>query len=299
MDQAPTMYTTVNSAEPQYGDGLNAPHSSYNYQTAAAASYATARDTFPVSPATSYEAALLSAPHTQPPTYSAYTPSATHAMEYVHNMYHMQLHAAHDMVHPYGSENLPNLPYGARTIITSDGKRKRRRIITHDQRKAANVRERRRMYHLNEAFDDLRQRVPTFAYEKKLSRIETLKLAVTYIQFMGEMLEDMDGGLSSGTSSPVPSNGPSNGPSNDHSNNLSNDTKLNDMAANKQSETYTGSNDQVKVTESIDMHGNDRTITSRDQMGQDSRNHMHTVSQRLTDILHEISNEQDNGLVEL
>lgn len=68
------------------------------------------------------------------------------------------------------------------------GKRKRRRIITVDQRRAANVRERRRMSHLNEAFDGLRKRVPTFAYEKKLSRIETLRLAVTYIKFMDDLL---------------------------------------------------------------------------------------------------------------
>ncbi|KAI0211708.1 Fer3-like protein, partial [Lamellibrachia satsuma] len=57
------------------------------------------------------------------------------------------------------------------------------------QRRAANIRERRRMFQLNEAFDILRKRVPTFAYEKKLSRIDTLKLAVTYIEFMTDMLE--------------------------------------------------------------------------------------------------------------
>ncbi|ERL90270.1 hypothetical protein D910_07622 [Dendroctonus ponderosae] len=30
--------------------------------------------------------------------------------------------------------------------------------------------------------------VPTFAYEKRLSRIETLRLAITYISFMTELL---------------------------------------------------------------------------------------------------------------
>jgi hypothetical protein len=72
------------------------------------------------------------------------------------------------------------------------GKRKRRRVITPDQRRAANVRERRRMSHLNDAFDALRKRVPTFAYEKKLSRIETLRLAVTYIRFMAELVNEID-----------------------------------------------------------------------------------------------------------
>lgn len=77
-------------------------------------------------------------------------------------------------------------------MTTNPPKKKRRRIITTDQRRAANIRERRRMSHLNEAFDGLRKRVPTFAYEKKLSRIETLKLAVTYIKFMSNLLETLD-----------------------------------------------------------------------------------------------------------
>nr|XP_060639328.1 fer3-like protein [Anolis sagrei ordinatus] len=66
---------------------------------------------------------------------------------------------------------------------------KRKRVITHRQRQAANVRERRRMFNLNEAFDQLRKKVPTFAYEKRLSRIETLRLAIVYIAFMTELLE--------------------------------------------------------------------------------------------------------------
>ena len=35
--------------------------------------------------------------------------------------------------------------------------------------------------------------VPTFAYEKRLSRIETLRLAITYISFMIELVEGPDG----------------------------------------------------------------------------------------------------------
>ncbi|XP_033120380.1 uncharacterized protein LOC117119657 [Anneissia japonica] len=64
----------------------------------------------------------------------------------------------------------------------------RRRVPTVAQRKAANVRERRRMFSLNEAFDELRKFVPTFAYEKRLSRIETLRLAMIYIEFMADVL---------------------------------------------------------------------------------------------------------------
>ncbi|RZC37892.1 Fer3 [Asbolus verrucosus] len=71
---------------------------------------------------------------------------------------------------------------------TQAQKKPRRRVATLAQRRAANIRERRRMFNLNEAFDKLRRKVPTFAYEKRLSRIETLRLAITYISFMAELL---------------------------------------------------------------------------------------------------------------
>ncbi|KAK3584055.1 hypothetical protein CHS0354_018586 [Potamilus streckersoni] len=74
----------------------------------------------------------------------------------------------------------------------SNGKPKRKRVQTSSQRKAANVRERRRMFHLNEAFDDLRKRLPAFNYEKRLSRIETLRLAITYIAFMKDVADGED-----------------------------------------------------------------------------------------------------------
>lgn len=67
-------------------------------------------------------------------------------------------------------------------------KPKRRRVASLAQRRAANVRERKRMFSLNEAFDQLREIVPIFAYEKKLSRIETLRLAIVYIAFMTELV---------------------------------------------------------------------------------------------------------------
>ncbi|KAL0962048.1 hypothetical protein UPYG_G00335060 [Umbra pygmaea] len=75
-------------------------------------------------------------------------------------------------------------------LHTHSGQTKRRRVISVDQRQAANVRERKRMFSLNEAFDELRRKVPTFAYEKRLSRIETLRLAIIYISFMTDLLEN-------------------------------------------------------------------------------------------------------------
>lgn len=75
---------------------------------------------------------------------------------------------------------------------SKNGKPKRKRVQSKSQRKAANVRERKRMFHLNAAFDDLRKRLPAFNYEKRLSRIETLKLAMTYISFMKDISDGKD-----------------------------------------------------------------------------------------------------------
>lgn len=55
-------------------------------------------------------------------------------------------------------------------------------------RRAANVRERKRMLSINSAFDRLRCHVPTFPYEKRLSKIDTLRLAIAYIALLGDIL---------------------------------------------------------------------------------------------------------------
>uniref|UniRef100_A0A673ADD2 Si:dkey-34f9.3 n=1 Tax=Sphaeramia orbicularis TaxID=375764 RepID=A0A673ADD2_9TELE len=64
-------------------------------------------------------------------------------------------------------------------------KRRARRLVTHQpykvQRHAANIRERKRMLSINSAFEELRCHVPTFPYEKRLSKIDTLRLAIAYI----------------------------------------------------------------------------------------------------------------------
>ena len=48
------------------------------------------------------------------------------------------------------------------------------------------------MLSLNDSFDRLRTQIPTFSYEKSLSRIETLRLAISYISFMSELLSKPD-----------------------------------------------------------------------------------------------------------
>lgn len=42
---------------------------------------------------------------------------------------------------------------------------------------------------INSAFDELRIHVPTFPYEKRLSKIDTLRLAIAYISLLREVLE--------------------------------------------------------------------------------------------------------------
>ncbi|UYV66144.1 PTF1A [Cordylochernes scorpioides] len=56
------------------------------------------------------------------------------------------------------------------------------------QRHAANLRERRRMQSINDAFEGLRAHIPTLPYEKRLSKVDTLRLAIGYIAFLSELV---------------------------------------------------------------------------------------------------------------
>lgn len=71
-------------------------------------------------------------------------------------------------------------------------KRRAPRLVPHQpykvQRHAANIRERKRMLSINSAFEELRCHVPTFPYEKRLSKIDTLRLAIAYIALLREIL---------------------------------------------------------------------------------------------------------------
>ncbi|XP_053568939.1 pancreas transcription factor 1 subunit alpha [Bombina bombina] len=74
------------------------------------------------------------------------------------------------------------------------GAMKRRRRIRSDTemqqlRQAANVRERRRMQSINDAFEGLRSHIPTLPYEKRLSKVDTLRLAIGYINFLSELVQ--------------------------------------------------------------------------------------------------------------
>lgn len=49
------------------------------------------------------------------------------------------------------------------------------------------------MLSINSAFEELRVHVPTFPFEKRLSKIDTLRLAIAYIALLREILvSDLD-----------------------------------------------------------------------------------------------------------
>ncbi|XP_001842623.2 protein atonal [Culex quinquefasciatus] len=60
--------------------------------------------------------------------------------------------------------------------------------VVKKRRLAANARERRRMNSLNDAFDRLRDVVPSLGSDRKLSKFETLQMAQTYIAALNELL---------------------------------------------------------------------------------------------------------------
>ena len=58
------------------------------------------------------------------------------------------------------------------------------------RRRAANARERKRMNGLNDAFEKLREHVPNVGGEKKLSKMETLQMAQSYIRALSLLLTE-------------------------------------------------------------------------------------------------------------
>ncbi|XP_061299331.1 twist-related protein 2-like [Pezoporus flaviventris] len=81
-----------------------------------------------------------------------------------------------------------------RGVPSPQGKRSKRSPApqpvedAHTQRVIANVRERQRTQSLNDAFAELRKIIPTLPSDK-LSKIQTLKLAARYIDFLYQVLQ--------------------------------------------------------------------------------------------------------------
>lgn len=79
------------------------------------------------------------------------------------------------------------------------GNVRRQRRISKTQRLAANMRERNRMVLINGAFESLRRTVPSATCDKRLSRIQTLRLAMHYIAFMTELVYGRESSLTRAT----------------------------------------------------------------------------------------------------
>ncbi|CAD7083829.1 unnamed protein product [Hermetia illucens] len=75
----------------------------------------------------------------------------------------------------------------------TQGKKRRTKqvspIVKRSRRLAANARERRRMQNLNQAFDRLRQYLPSLGNDRQLSKHETLQMAQTYITALCDLLQ--------------------------------------------------------------------------------------------------------------
>ncbi|CAI9728144.1 pancreas transcription factor 1 subunit alpha-like [Octopus vulgaris] len=97
-----------------------------------------------------------------------------------------------DMTYVTSSSSSPS-PSSGDTDSTSLVKQRRRKRRCPQQqiqqRQAANLRERKRMQSINEAFEGLRAHIPTLPYEKRLSKVDTLRLAIGYISFLTELVE--------------------------------------------------------------------------------------------------------------
>ncbi|KAL6119381.1 tcf15 [Pungitius sinensis] len=100
-------------------------------------------------------------------------------------------------------ENRSESDGGSSEQSYGDSSEKRRRIsrnrdgeppVVVKQRSAANARERGRTQSVNTAFTALRTLIPTEPVDRKLSKIETLRLASSYISHLANVLLIGDGG---------------------------------------------------------------------------------------------------------
>lgn len=102
-------------------------------------------------------------------------------------------------VSPYSSFSESLSPFSDESLSSNcvrndeerEGRKRRRRCPYQQvqQREAANQRERKRMQSINEAFEGLRTHIPTLPYEKRLSKVDTLRLAIGYISFLSDLVQ--------------------------------------------------------------------------------------------------------------
>jgi len=100
-------------------------------------------------------------------------------------------HCSRHMPYPDGTARSPGSYSSDGDSTHSDGEDgMRANPQSKVKRIAANSRERKRMHTVNSAFDQLRELVPTYPSNRKLSKIDTLRLACTYIQDLVSLLNN-------------------------------------------------------------------------------------------------------------
>ena len=66
--------------------------------------------------------------------------------------------------------------------------------MSRERRLIANARERTRVHTISTAFDSLRQAIPTYSYNQKLSKLAILRIASTYIKSLSALCGDTEQG---------------------------------------------------------------------------------------------------------
>ncbi|RZC32154.1 HLH domain containing protein [Asbolus verrucosus] len=98
-----------------------------------------------------------------------------------------------ETMNPYGSQEFYKSAYSNNCKYKKESKKSNSSQagieVMKKRRLAANARERRRMNSLNDAFDRLRDVVPSLGNDRKLSKFETLQMAQTYIAALHELLQ--------------------------------------------------------------------------------------------------------------
>lgn len=130
------------------------------------------------------------------PSYS-YTPQSLHQQHY-NNIYYDTTNQTYESQSP-PVDTFQQTPAAAPGPVKRKGKGGRKKnlypptvaVVKH-RRNMANARERRRMNGLNDAFDRLREVVPNVNSEQKMSKIETLLVAQTYIKALAKLMDSID-----------------------------------------------------------------------------------------------------------
>lgn len=124
--------------------------------------------------------------------YDAYSNNNNHNNNNNNNKYNKPQHNNGQM-NNYSHENYYKTNYENNSKYKKDTKKnsgaQAGMEVMKKRRLAANARERRRMNSLNDAFDRLRDVVPSLGNDRKLSKFETLQMAQTYIAALHELLQ--------------------------------------------------------------------------------------------------------------